>query len=180
MGQQIIDTAIEGVKIIEQFRADDDRGSFIKTFHQTSFREAGIDFKLAESFYSTSKKNVIRGMHFHQPPFDHAKIVFCTQGAILDVALDLRTSSKTYGQTIALELSAENHKALYIPRGFAHGFLSLSEESTAFYFVDGEYVASADDGILFSSIQMNWPDVDYIVSSRDKAFIEFSHFNSPF
>ena len=101
MAQQILDTAIEGVKLIQQFRADDDRGSFVKSFHRSSFSEAGIEFELAESFYSTSKKNVIRGMHFHNPPFDHAKIVFCTQGSILDVALDLRQASSTYGASPA-------------------------------------------------------------------------------
>ena len=180
MAQQILDTAIEGVKLIQQFRADDDRGSFVKSFHRSSFSEAGIEFELAESFYSTSKKNVIRGMHFHNPPFDHAKIVFCTQGSILDVALDLRQASSTYGHYVAKELSTEDHNALFIPKGFAHGFLSLSDDSTAFYFVDGEYVASADDGILFSSFGMPWPVDDFVVSPRDQAFVDFANFKSPF
>ncbi len=84
MNQEIIETNIAAVKLIQQFRAEDHRGVFIKTFHQDSFQQAGINFHMKESFYSISKKNVVRGMHFHHPPYDHDKIVFCTEGKILD------------------------------------------------------------------------------------------------
>lgn len=123
---KIEQTTIEAVKIIHQFRADDNRGAFVKTFHDTSLHEQGIEFQLKGSFYSVSKKDVIRGMHFHHEPFEHDKIVFCTSGSILDVALDIRIDSPTFGQAISTDLSFENNKALCIfPRGFAHGFFNL-------------------------------------------------------
>ncbi|MBP6624362.1 MAG: dTDP-4-dehydrorhamnose 3,5-epimerase [Chitinophagaceae bacterium] len=180
MNQDIIETNIAAVKLIQQFRAEDHRGVFIKTFHQDSFQQAGINFHMKESFYSISKKNVVRGMHFHHPPYDHDKIVFCTEGKILDIALDLRKNEATYGQWIEQELSADNNQALFIPKGFAHGFLTLSEHATAFYFVSGEYQASADDGIRFDSFGMNWKGVDPIVSARDLSFKSFTEFDSPF
>jgi dTDP-4-dehydrorhamnose 3,5-epimerase len=142
--------------------------------------EQGIQFELRESFYSISKKDVIRGLHFHKPPFDHAKIVFCSKGAILDVALDLRTDSATYGQHVMQELSAENHLAMYIPRGFAHGFLSLEEESQTFYFVDGVYDAASDAGILYRDAGINWPVENPILSERDLSFPSIHQFQSPF
>jgi dTDP-4-dehydrorhamnose 3,5-epimerase len=142
--------------------------------------EQGIQFELRESFYSISKKDVIRGLHFHKPPFDHAKIVFCSKGAILDVALDLRTDSATYGQHVMQELSAENHLAMYIPRGFAHGFLSLEEESQTFYFVDGVYDAASDTGILYRDAGINWPVENPILSERDLSFPSIHQFQSPF
>lgn len=176
----VLPTSIDAVKIIKQFRADDHRGSFVKTFHNTSLKEQGIDFDLNESFYSVSVKNVIRGMHFHAPPYDHDKIVFCTEGAILDVALDLRKSSSTFGQCVSTELSFENHQALYIPKGFAHGFLTLSEKATTFYLVSGEYNKEADGGVRFDSFKFDWGVEHPIVSERDLLFQEFNYFNTPF
>lgn len=177
----VLNTAIDPVKIIEQFRAEDHRGIFIKTFHHQQFAEAGIDFQLKESFYSVSHQHVLRGMHFHAPPHDHAKIVFCTQGSILDVALDLRKDSPTYGQTVSCELSHENHRALYIPKGFAHGFLTLTQQATTFYLVDGVYNAEADGGVLYNSFNFNWPITQApILSNRDNQFLPLSEFQSPF
>ncbi len=177
----IITTAIPPVLILEQFRAEDHRGVFIKTFHDTDYKQAGIDFTLKESFYSVSHRHVLRGMHFHAPPYEHAKIVFCTQGAILDVALDLRQGSPTYGQALACELSHENHKALFIPKGFAHGFLTLSEQATTFYFVDGEYHAASDGGVRYDSFGFDWPFAETpIISVRDTQFAPLSQFQSPF
>ena len=173
-------TRIEAVKLIHQFRADDERGSFIKTFHHKSLREQGIEFELRESFYSVSVQNVIRGMHFHHPPFDHDKIVFCTQGQILDVALDLRKTSPTYGQCVAARLSFESHQALFIPKGFAHGFLTLSETATTFYLVSGEYNQQADDGIRYDSFGLDWNVAQPILSKRDLDFTTLQNFNSPF
>jgi len=177
---QVEDTFIEGVKTITQFRADDHRGSFVKTFHASSLRENGIDFELKESFYSVSVKNVIRGMHFHHPPFDHDKIVFCTEGSIMDVALDLRKNSSMYGKAVCAELSFENNKALYLPKGFAHGFLTLSERATTFYLVSGEYNKTADDGVLYDSFGFDWDTIDPILSDRDRSFVSLSSFKSPF
>ncbi|MFZ4754019.1 MAG: dTDP-4-dehydrorhamnose 3,5-epimerase family protein [Chitinophagaceae bacterium] len=180
MSVKIHSSNIPAVKIIDQFNSMDHRGAFTKTFHWDSLMEQGIQFELRESFYSISKKDVIRGLHFHKPPFDHAKIVFCSKGAILDVALDLRTDSATYGQHVMQELSAENHLAMYIPRGFAHGFLSLEEESQTFYFVDGVYDAASDTGILYRDAGINWPVENPILSERDLSFPSIHQFQSPF
>jgi dTDP-4-dehydrorhamnose 3,5-epimerase len=177
---QITETNIEGIKLIHQFKAKDERGLFVKTFHHDVFTKSGIDFQLKESFYSQSHQGVIRGMHFHHPPFSHDKIVFCTDGEIIDVALDLRKQSKTYGQCFAQKLSSDNHLAMLIPKGFAHGFLTLSKNATTFYFVSGEYHQSADDGILFTSFGFDWQIEHPILSNRDLTFQTLANFHSPF
>lgn len=176
----IEETKIPEVKLIQQFKAGDQRGEFIKTFHKKDYVAAGIDFTLRESFYSVSAKNVIRGMHFHHPPFAHQKLVFCTHGCILDVALDLRTHSPTYGQSVSAELSQHNSKALWIPEGFAHGFLTLSDTATTFYLVSGEYQSTADDGVHFNSFGFDWPVKQPILSARDLGFKPLNEFISPF
>lgn len=177
---QIIDTAIPEVKLIQLFNASDSRGLFVKTFHESTLQASGIDFEVKESFYSVSHNNVIRGMHFQHPPHDHAKIVFSTHGAILDVVLDIRKNSPTYGQYVSAELTAENNTAIYIPKGFAHGFKTLTDHATTFYFVSSENRRDADDGILFSSIGFEWNVPNPIVSDRDYSFKPFSEFISPF
>lgn len=177
---QIESLAIPEVKCLTLFHASDTRGEFIKAFNFTYLSSQNIDFQLKESIYSISNLNVLRGMHFHKPPYDHAKIVLCTSGAILDVAMDLRVGSPTYGQSVSQELSFENHKALYIPRGFAHGFLALTPSATTFYFIDGEYVPTADGGVRWDSAGIDWPVIQPIVSERDQSFPTFDHFQSPF
>lgn len=177
---EIFSSQIPEVKCIKQFRADDARGSFVKPFHDTFFKENGIDFQLKESFYSVSKKNTIRGLHFHIPPFAHDKIVFVSNGTIQDIALDLRKYSGTYGKYVSEILSFENNQALFIPKGFAHGFATLSEFATVFYFVSGEYHAQSDQGIHYNSAGIDWIITKANVSERDDAFSSFSQFNSPF
>jgi dTDP-4-dehydrorhamnose 3,5-epimerase len=166
----IKDTNIADVKLIEQFRHNDHRGAFVKTFHQTDFANAEIDFTIKESFYSISAQHVLRGMHFHKAPAEHAKIVFCTDGEILDVALDIRLHSPTFGQYVTANLSFEANNAIYIPKGFAHGFLALSKSATTYYFVDGEYNQACDDGILYNSFGMHWPVENVITNERDLGF----------
>lgn len=173
-------THIEGVQVIELFTHKDERGQFVKTFHKQDFQDSGIDFQIRESFYSISALNVIRGMHFHHPPRQHAKIIFCPYGRILDVALDLRKESPTYGQSVSLELSAENNRALYIPEGLAHGFKSLEEGACTYYLVSGEYSPAQDDGILYSSFDFNWGLGTPVLSERDLHFAAFKDFKSPF
>src|ERR1700744_2488279 len=124
---------LEGAFLITLPAPTDNRGTFIKTFHDTTLQNAGINFKLKESYFSLSKKDVIRGMHFQTPPHHHSKIVFCPYGAILDVIVDLRRNSPTYGLHYAHELSAENCQAFYIPEGFAHGFKALTEDAMTYY-----------------------------------------------
>jgi dTDP-4-dehydrorhamnose 3,5-epimerase len=158
----------------------DQRGSFVKTFNHSLFQTLGIQFQLKESYYSISQKEVIRGMHFQMPPHQHAKIVFCPFGAILDVALDLRKNSPTYGHSFAQILSAENNKAYYIPEGFAHGFKSLSPGAITYYLVTSEYHQPSDTGIAYDSFGFDWDTKQPIISDRDKNFSPFATFDSPF
>jgi dTDP-4-dehydrorhamnose 3,5-epimerase len=158
----------------------DNRGLFVKTFHETTLAKAGIQFTLRESYFSVSRKDVIRGMHFQTPPHQHSKIVFCPQGAILDVIVDLRKASPTYGQHFATELSADNHKAYFIPEGFAHGFRSLTEDAMTYYLVSSEYYQPCDTGIRFDTIGFDWSIAAPIVSLRDQSFGALSAFDSPF
>ncbi|MEI8072413.1 MAG: dTDP-4-dehydrorhamnose 3,5-epimerase family protein [Planctomycetota bacterium] len=173
-------TPLRAVKLIEHSFASDHRGSFTKTFNASSLKALGIDFTPQECFYSISKKNVIRGMHFHSPPHDHDKIVFCTEGRILDVALDIRPSETSYGKHVAYELSPESHKALFIPKGFSHGFLALSETATTFYLVNGEFHADADNGVHYNSFGFEWPVLSPILSDRDLALKSFKTLLSPY
>jgi dTDP-4-dehydrorhamnose 3,5-epimerase len=177
---EIQDIPLQDAKLITMPAFYDGRGSFVKTFHDTTLKNAGIDFTLRESYFSFSKKDVIRGMHFQLPPHHHAKIVFCPQGAILDVIVDLRKSSATFGQYFAHELSAENHKAYYIPEGFAHGFKSLTDDAITYYLVSSEYSQQHDTGILYNSIGYDWQLKNPIISERDLSFSSLSDFNNPF
>jgi len=167
-------------KIIDLPAFADNRGWFVKTFNDSGWKEAGIDFTLRESYFSVSGKDVIRGMHFQTPPHQHAKIVFCPFGAILDVIVDLRKGSPTYGQHYAQELSAENHKAYYIPEGFAHGFKALTEGAITYYLVSSEYNQAADTGVLYDSIGFDWQLDAPVISARDLSFPTLEAFNSPF
>ncbi len=172
--------SLEGAYLLTLPSSQDARGTFIKTFHDTSLQQAGINFTLKESYFSSSKKDVIRGMHFQLPPHQHSKIVFCPYGAILDVIVDLRKGSSTYGQHFAHELSEQNHKAYYIPEGFAHGLKSLTEGAVTYYLVSSEYSKDHDTGILYSSIGFDWGVDKPIVSERDLSFVSLGDFESPF
>lgn len=170
-------TEIEGVYIIDNFSAADDRGLFVKTFNSNSFKENNLAFEIRESYYSSSKKNVIRGMHFQLPPYDHEKLVYVTSGKILDIVIDLRKNSSTYKEYISVELSAENKKSIYIPKGFAHGFKSLEDNSITVYSVASEYNMSSDLGVSFDSFDFDWEVKKPILSARDSSFITLKEFH---
>lgn len=171
---------LAGAFLIDMPSFFDARGSFVKTFHDTMLQGSGINFGLKESYFSISNKDVIRGMHFQLPPHQHAKIVFCPQGAILDVIVDLRKGSATHGQHYAQELSAENHKAYYIPEGFAHGFKSLTDNAITYYLVSSEYHQASDTGIRYDSIGFDWQLSQPVISDRDLSFATLAAFDSPF
>lgn len=173
-------TSLEGVYIVEQSVFKDRRGSFVKTFQRSFFDKHGLESDFTENYYTRSKEDVVRGMHFQTPPHDHAKLVTVIQGTILDVVLDLRKGSSTYGKWETFELSRENRKSIYIPRGFAHGFAALSELAIAYYMVSSEYSQDHDKGILWNSFGFKWPVSDPIVSGRDLTFPVFADFCSPF
>lgn len=177
---KIVATAIPGCyQIVTDIRRDE-RGSFVKVFHEDIFREHGLATDFREEYYSTSRRGVIRGLHFQTPPHDHAKLVYCTHGAVMDVALDLRKGSPMYGQHITLELSAENGHMLYLPAGLAHGFCSLSEQSLMVYKVTTTYAPHNDGGVRWDSAGIAWPVQDPIMSPRDGTFPTLGAFDSPF
>jgi dTDP-4-dehydrorhamnose 3,5-epimerase/CDP-3, 6-dideoxy-D-glycero-D-glycero-4-hexulose-5-epimerase len=171
---------IPSARVIDLPAFADNRGLFVKTFNDSLFRKMDIPFTVLESYFSVSAQDVIRGMHFQLPPHHHAKIVFCPKGSILDVALDLRRDSDTYGQCFSQVLSAENHKAFYIPEGFAHGFKALSPDALTYYLVSSEYNQAHDTGIAYDSIGFDWDVASPVLSDRDRGFVRLEDFNSPF
>ena len=173
-------TDIPGLLILTPFVHKDERGAFIKTFHMKQYEELGLNSTIQESFYTVSNKNVLRGMHFQLPPHDLDKIVYVTKGRVLDVVLDLRTQSPTYKKAFSIELSYENNLQLYIPKGCAHGFLSLEDDSYINYFQSTMYHQDSDTGIKHDSFNFNWPVEDPIMSPRDKNFVRLNEFKSPF
>jgi len=175
-------TILEGVYIINNFNAFDGRGLFVKTFNKNAFKEVDLMINIRESYFSISKKNVIRGMHFQIPPKDHEKLVFVPYGKIIDVVVDLRKKSKTYKKFISIELSAANRKSVFIPKGLAHGFKSIEDNTITFYNVSTEYDSKYDQGIRFDSFGFDWQITDEIMSIRDKEFMTLDSFcnNNPF
>lgn len=175
-------TALDGVYIINNFVAEDERGTFVKTFNKQGFENNNLKFDIREAYFSISKKDVIRGMHFQLPPSDHEKLVNVTSGSILDVVVDLRKKSLTYKKYISTELSAENRKSIFIPKGFAHGFKSMEDNTITVYNVGTEYDSKSDQGIKFDSFGFDWQANEVIMSSRDKEFMTLDCFckSNPF
>ena len=155
----IIQTPIDGLLVIEPQVFQDARGYFVETYNEKRYREAGIDTVFVQDNQSCSCYGVVRGLHFQRPPFSQAKLVCCTVGRVLDVAVDLRKGSKTFGQWFGVELTEENKRQFFIPRGFAHGFLVLSDEAIFTYKVDNPYAPQADAGIRWNDpdVGIEWP-----------------------
>jgi dTDP-4-dehydrorhamnose 3,5-epimerase len=167
---ELIKTNLCGLYRVNADVFPDERGAFIKNFQKKIFETAGLECDFQEAFYSVSKKGVIRGMHFQVPPFDNAKLVYVVEGSILDVVLDLRRGSPTYGNFVNAELG----------RGLAHGFLANSRQATVMYLQTSSYSPECDTGIRWDSFGFNW-DIDApIISNRDRSFKSFKDFISPF
>lgn len=173
-------TTLSGVYLIQTDVFADDRGDFAKIFNHDAFAQAGLTSDFRESYYSVSKKNVIRGMHFQVPPMDHTKLVYVTSGSITDVVLDIREGSPTYGQYFSAELSAKNRHLMYIPPGFAHGFLSLQDGSSVTYLQTTTHSPDHDRGIHVDSFGMTWGIENPILSQRDQSFPSLKDFQTPF
>jgi dTDP-4-dehydrorhamnose 3,5-epimerase/CDP-3, 6-dideoxy-D-glycero-D-glycero-4-hexulose-5-epimerase len=171
---------IEGVFIVETEVTSDSRGSFCKNYQRDFFLEANIESSIAEIYYSISHLDVIRGMHFQMPPFDHDKLVSCLSGEALDVVLDLRKSSPTFGHHTCFKLSFELGRSIFIPRGCAHGFLSKKDNTMMLYEVSTVYNPKSDQGIRYDSFGFDWDVVNPNLSQRDLGFKEFRFFESPF
>lgn len=177
---EIIPAGLDGVKILRPRIFSDLRGSFVKTFHAPTFLTAGLDFTPREEFFSTSHRHVIRGMHFQLPPHAQARLVSCLTGKILDVIVDLRKSSPTTGRVWSCELSAASREILFIPEGFAHGFLALEDNTLVSYVANQPHSPAHDSGIAYDSFNFDWPVKNPILSERDQKFPALREFKSPF
>lgn len=173
-------TKIKGIYIIKLNILKDIRGSFIKTFNKEEYGKFKIKINIREAFYTTSCKNVIRGMHFQKPPKDQAKIVSVIKGKITDVMLDIRGKSLTFGQYLHIQLSSGGDKAIYMPPGIAHGFASRENRTIVSYLVSKEYSPNHDTGIKWDSFGYDWKVKSPTISGRDKDFPDFFNFKTPF
>ena len=181
---EVIPTAIEGVFIIKPRVFTDARGYFFESFSQREFDEKVGPVRFVQDNESMSQYGVMRGLHFQRPPFTQSKLVRCVRGAVLDVAVDLRKGSPTYGQHVAVELSEENHLQFFVPKGFAHGFSVLTETAVFPYKCDEFYHPEADDGIsiLDQSLGIDWrsPADKVILSEKDTKHLNLKDFETPF
>ena len=181
---KFIKTEIPDVYIIEPSVFGDNRGYFLESFNLEKFEENVYPIKFVQDNESKSSKGVLRGLHFQKPPFAQAKLVRCIEGKVLDVVVDIRKNSKTYGQHIAVELSGENKKQVFIPKGFAHGFVVLSDSATFAYKVDNTYAPASDAGIHWNDTSLNiqWTinESEILVSEKDSKLPFFSEFETPF
>lgn len=173
-------TEIPGCYEIQPRIVDDARGRFVKVFHRNAFAALGLEVDFAEEYYSVSRQGVIRGMHFQTPPMEHVKMVYCVQGEVFDAVVDLRLGSPSYRQTATFNLSAKKGNCIYIPKGLAHGFCATSEPTTLVYKVSTVYSPEHDTGILWNSVDINWPLHTPVLSDRDRGFIRLADFKSPF
>ena len=181
---EVIKTAIEGVVIIEPRVFKDDRGYFFESFSQREFEEKVRPIYFVQDNESMSSYGVMRGLHFQAPPFTQSKLVRCVKGKVLDVAVDIRKGSPTYGQHVAVELSEENHRQFFVPRVFAHGFAVLSETAIFQYKCDNFYAPQADGGISIKddSLGIDWqiPMDKAILSEKDLKHLCLKDYDSPF
>ena len=173
-------TGLEGCLELQPSIKDDCRGRFVKTFMYSHYSAQGLATNFKEEYYSVSEQGVVRGVHFQRPPHAHTKLVYCCEGTVLDVIVDLRKSSPTFKQAVTVNLSAEQGNMIYIPQGFGHGFCVLSKTATLLYKVTSEYAQEFDDGILWSSIPIDWPINTPRISKRDAGFSSLFEFESPF
>ena len=181
---EVIHTDIPDVVIIESKVFGDHRGYFFESFNLKTFNEKIVKTNFVQDNESKSFRGVLRGLHFQKPPFAQAKLVRCIQGKVLDVAVDIRANSPTYGKHIAVELSEENKRQLFIPRGFAHGYSVLSEEAIFAYKVDNWYAPEYDSGILWNDVDLgiDWQlEIDSIkLSEKDSNLLGLKDLKSPF
>lgn len=181
---EVIKTEIEGVVIIEPKVFGDARGYFFESWSQKDFDELVRPIKFVQDNESMSTYGVMRGLHFQRPPFTQSKLVRCVKGAVLDVAVDIRKVSPTYGKHVAVELTEDNHRQFFVPRGFAHGFAVLSETAVFQYKCDNFYAPQADGGIsiLDNTLDIDWriPTDKAILSEKDTKHACLKDFDSPF
>lgn len=177
-----IETDIKGLVVIEPTIIKDDRGYFFEAFNKKIFQKHGVNADFVQDNQSLSKKDVLRGLHFQKPPYGQAKLVSVAHGAVLDIAVDIRKDSATYGEYCAVELSSQNKKMFYIPEGFAHGFLALEDDTIFSYKCSNFYNKESEDALLWNDgdLSIEWGIKAPILSSKDLEAKPFSSFESPF
>lgn len=180
----IIKKTIDGLVLLKPTIFEDSRGYFMESYSQKKINKLIGNISFVQENESDSSKGVLRGLHFQKPPFAQAKLVRCLKGSVLDVALDLRKCSKTYGHFQTNLLTDENKNQLFIPKGFAHGFVVLSESAIVSYKVDNYYNPESEGGIIWNDINLNidWKikETEIIISKKDSKLSNFKNFISPF
>ena len=179
----IIKPDIEGLLILTPRVFEDERGAFMESFNKQKFNEAvGREVNFVQDNQSVSKKGVLRGLHFQSPPFAQGKLVRVIKGSVIDIAVDIRKNSPTYGDYVAVELTAENNEQFWIPEGFAHGFVALEDETTFLYKCTNYYAPQSEGTLLWNdpTLNIDWGISDPIISEKDAIGQEFSNFVSDF
>lgn len=175
-----IDTEIEGLTIVVPFLAEDNRGFFMKAYEKQLFKEAGIDTDIAETFESYSKHGVVRGLHFQPGEEAQSKLVRVLSGEVFDVCVDIRPESKSFGKWVGEYLSGDNHKAFFIPKGFAHGFIVTSDAALMSYTCSGAYNQGGESGIFYKDpdLKIDWPlaGITVIQSEKDAKLQSFQEY----
>ena len=169
---EIIQTAIEGVLIVEPRAFADDRGFFMETYNHERYLQSGVNGEFVQDNVSVSKKGTLRGLHYQAPPFTQGKLVQVLRGSVMDVAVDIRFGSPTFGKYVSVELSAENKKQFWIPAGFAHGFVALEDDTIFSYKCTNVYSPENDRGVLWNDakigIEWPFPETEFLISDKDK------------
>lgn len=169
---EITKTAIDGVLIIEPRAFADDRGFFMETYNKERYLQSGVDGEFVQDNVSVSKKGTLRGLHYQAPPFAQGKLVQVLRGSVMDVAVDIRFGSPTFGNYVSVELSAENKKQFWIPAGFAHGFVALEDDTIFSYKCTNIYAPEHDRGVLWNDTHINiewpFPEAELLISDKDK------------
>ncbi len=179
---EIIQTPLDGLITIKPDVFEDERGYFFESFNHTKFLNAGLDLSFLQDNESKSKKGVLRGLHFQSPPYAQGKLVRVLRGAVLDVAVDIRKDSPTYGKWESIVLSGQNKWMYWIPPGFAHGFVTLEDDTIFFYKCTNVYNKASEGSILWNDPDLNihWEIKEPIISDKDKISPRFKDFVSPF
>ena len=179
---EIIKTPLEGLLVIKPRIFGDDRGYFFESWSKKSFSEAGLDLNFVQDNQSLSSKGVLRGLHFQNPPYSQGKLVRVIKGAVLDIAVDIRKDSPTYGQHFSVELSEKNKTIVWIPPGFAHGFTTLKDNTIFTYKCTGVYNKESEGTLIWNDkdLNINWEVNDPLVSEKDLVADNFNNFESKF
>ncbi len=179
---EVKDTFIEGLKVIQPKVFLDERGYFYESYNQETFEKLGLTMRFVQDNESQSSKGVLRGLHFQKPPYSQGKLLRVVNGAVLDVAVDLRKNSKTYGKHYSIILSKDNKTMFYIPEGFAHGFLTLEDKTIFDYKCTNVYHPESEGGIIWNDVTLaiDWKIDNPIISNKDAKNVNFKDFISPF